>query len=62
LTALLTEVAGDRILDDPAALGKVATVAVIPPFQERYAAHRRANKVTLAKLVRQRLATCLPIA
>jgi glycogen phosphorylase len=59
LTSLLTEVAGDRILDDAMTLEKVAAVAGDSSFQERYAAHRRANKVALAKLVRQRLGIVL---
>ena len=59
LTALLTEVAGEGILDDAMALEKVAAVAGDSSFQERYAAQRRANKVSLAKLVRQRLGVVL---
>ncbi|HUI21242.1 MAG TPA: glycogen/starch/alpha-glucan phosphorylase [Methylocella sp.] len=59
LTALLTEVAGDRIFDDPTMLEKIAGVAGDSSFQERYAAQRRANKVALAKLVRQRLGVVL---
>ena len=55
LTTLLTEVVGDRILDDAMALENAAAVAGDTSFQERYAAQRRANKVALSKLVRQRL-------
>ncbi len=55
LTSLLTEVTGDRLLDDAMMLEKVAAVAGDSSFQERYAAHRRANKVALSKLVRQRV-------
>ncbi|WOJ90119.1 glycogen/starch/alpha-glucan phosphorylase [Methylocapsa polymorpha] len=55
LTSLLTEVVGDRLLDDARLLEKVAAVAGDAAFQERYAAERRANKVALAKLVRHRL-------
>ncbi|HEY8006671.1 MAG TPA: glycogen/starch/alpha-glucan phosphorylase [Methylocella sp.] len=55
LTSLLTEVTGDRLLDDAMMLEKVAAVTGDSSFQERYAAHRRANKVALSKLVRQRV-------
>ena len=40
-------------------LEKVAAVAGDSSFQERYAAQRRANKVALSKLVRQRLGVVL---
>src|ERR1700730_11186822 len=59
LTTLLTEVVGDRILDDAMALENAAAVAGDTSFQERYAAQRRANKVALSKLVRQRLGVVL---
>ncbi len=55
LTALLTEVTGDRLLDDAMELEKVAAVADDPAFQERYAAIRRANKLTLARIIQERV-------
>ena len=55
LTALLTEVVGDRLLDDATVLEKVADVAGNSAFQARYAAIRRANKTALARLVQERL-------
>jgi starch phosphorylase len=55
LTALLTEVVGDRLMDDAMVLEKVADVADDPAFQDRYAAIRRANKVALARIVQERV-------
>ncbi len=59
LTWLLTEAIGDRIFDDAMVLEKLAVFADDSSFQERYAAQRRANKVALSKLVRQRLGVVL---
>jgi starch phosphorylase len=59
LTALLMEVAGGKILDEPVHLEKVTAVAPDASFQERFAAQRRANKCALAKLVRQKLGIVL---
>lgn len=59
LTSLLTEVTGDRFLDDPEVLENIAAVAGDSSFQERFAAQRRANKVALSKIVRQRLGIVL---
>ncbi|PNG27215.1 glycogen/starch/alpha-glucan phosphorylase [Methylocella silvestris] len=55
LTSLLTEVVGDTLLDDATILEKVAPYADDAAFTERYAAIRRANKVALSALVRDRL-------
>ncbi len=55
LTALLTEITGDRLLDDAMVLEKVAAVADDPAFQDRYRAIKRANKVALTRLVLERL-------
>jgi starch phosphorylase len=55
LTALLTEVTGDRLLDDAMVLEKVAAVADDTAFQERYAAIRRANKMALARIIQERV-------
>jgi starch phosphorylase len=55
LTALLTEVVGDRLLDNAMLLEKVSAFADDSSFQERYGAARRTNKVALARLVREQL-------
>ncbi|VFU08177.1 glycogen/starch/alpha-glucan phosphorylase [Methylocella tundrae] len=55
LTSLLMEVVGDNLLDNAMVLEKVAALADDSSFQERYAAIRRANKMTLARLVQQRI-------
>ncbi len=55
LTALLTEIVGDRLLDNAMVLEKVAAVADDPAFQDRYRAIKRANKVALTRLVLERL-------
>src|SRR5215467_9937210 len=55
LTSLLCEVCGPAILDDPAALGGLAGQAEDRSLQERFAAVKRANKVRLARIIRERL-------
>ncbi|MBV9203109.1 MAG: glycogen/starch/alpha-glucan phosphorylase [Alphaproteobacteria bacterium] len=55
LTQLLCEVCGRAVLDDPAALGRLADHANDKALQERFAAVKRANKVTLARTTRERL-------
>jgi starch phosphorylase len=55
LTSLLTEVVGDRLLDDAAALADFAKVADDTAVHERLAQIKRANKQALAKLVAERL-------
>ncbi len=55
LTKLLVEVAGERVLDDPAALEALEPLAGDPQFQARVGAVRRANKIALGKLIAARL-------
>src|SRR5262249_19009455 len=55
LTRLLCEVCGPTVLDDPAALGRLADQANDKSLQERFAAVKRANKVRLARIIRERL-------
>ena len=54
LTALLVETLGDRILDDPDALGALADHAGDRALHKRFAAQRRANKAALADLILER--------
>ena len=51
LTQLLTDVAGERLLDDPEALSEFARAADDVAVHERLARIRRANKEALAQLV-----------
>ena len=55
LTALLVDVVGPRVLDDANALEGFAAAADDAGVHDRLAAIRRGNKVTLARLVAQRL-------
>src|SRR5262249_18006060 len=55
LTGLLAEAIGERVLDDPNALGELAKAADDAGVHERLAQIRRANKEALAKLVLDRL-------
>ena len=55
LTGLLTEVVGERVLDDAEALADFAKVADDTAIHERLARIRRANKEALAKLVAERM-------
>jgi starch phosphorylase len=55
LTSLLCEACGPGVLDDPAGLGRLADQAHDSALQERLAAVKRANKVVLARIVRERL-------
>lgn len=55
LTKLLCDACGTAVLDDPAALERLAGRADDPALQERCAAVKRANKFALARLVRERL-------
>jgi starch phosphorylase len=59
LTDLLCEVCGSDLLDNPAALGRLADRADDHGLQERLAAVKRANKLALARVIRDRLG--LPI-
>ncbi len=54
LTKLLVEALGEKVLDDPGHLAGLAGFADDSPFQERFAAQRRANKETLARIIRER--------
>jgi starch phosphorylase len=55
LTGLLVEAVGPEVLDDEAALEKLRPLADDAAFRERFAAVKRANKLALAGLVRDRL-------
>jgi starch phosphorylase len=55
LTRLLCEACGPVILDEPAALGRLACNADDGALQESLAAVKRATKVALARIVRERL-------
>ncbi|MBV9248879.1 MAG: glycogen/starch/alpha-glucan phosphorylase [Acetobacteraceae bacterium] len=55
LTRLLCEACGPAILDDPAALACLADRADNMALQEPVAAVKRANKLALARIVRERL-------
>ncbi|MDQ2802348.1 MAG: glycogen/starch/alpha-glucan family phosphorylase, partial [Pseudomonadota bacterium] len=51
LTRVLRDVAGDGLMDDAAALERVARSAADPALHERLIAIRRNNKVALAKVI-----------
>jgi glycogen phosphorylase len=55
LTQLLIEAIGPRVLDHEDTFGELRKLAGDAAFQERFAAQRHANKVTLAALIRQRV-------
>ena len=55
LTRLLCEVCGAAVLDDPDTLSRLADLADDTALQERLAAVKRANKLALARIVRERL-------
>jgi starch phosphorylase len=55
LTQLLCEVVGGRVLDDPAAVAGLANYGADPALQERIMRVKRANKVALARVIRERL-------
>jgi starch phosphorylase len=55
LTSLLTDVVGERLLDDADALGDFAKVADDTSVHDRFAGIRLANKQVLADLVQERL-------
>jgi starch phosphorylase len=59
LTDLLCEVCGSYLLDNPAALDRLADRADDQGLQQRLAAVKRANKLALARVIRERLG--LPI-
>ena len=55
LTQLAVETCGEAVLDDPSLLEKLADSANDPALQEDVAAVRHANKVKLARVIRDRL-------
>src|SRR5215469_330480 len=55
LTELLCETCGRAVLDDPAVLDRIGDRADDSALQERLAAVKRANKMKLARIVRERL-------
>ncbi len=55
LTKLLCEVCGPVVLDDPAALNVLGGQADDTALQDRLAAIKRANKLALSRVVRERL-------
>jgi starch phosphorylase len=55
LTSLLCEVCGAAVLDDPTALSRLADRSGDTALQERFAAVKRANKLVLSRIVRERL-------
>jgi starch phosphorylase len=55
LTRVLTEVLGDRLLDDASALTELARHAHDTGLHDRLAGVRRANKIALARLIDERL-------
>jgi glycogen phosphorylase len=55
LTSLLCDVCGAAVLDDPAALSHLADRSGDIALQERFAAVKHANKLTLSRMVRERL-------
>ena len=54
LTSLLVEAIGPEVLDRPEALAKLKPLAGDKAFQEKFAAVKRANKMALADLVKDR--------
>src|SRR6516225_5310086 len=55
LTKLLSETCGTSLLDDPAVLSRLAGQSRDAALQERFAAVKRANKMALSRIVRERL-------
>ncbi|WP_407052029.1 glycogen/starch/alpha-glucan phosphorylase [Methyloraptor flagellatus] len=55
LTALLVDTCGDKVMDDPFALADFETAKDDAGVRDRFAAIRRAKKVELAKIIRERL-------
>ncbi|HEX4943737.1 MAG TPA: glycogen/starch/alpha-glucan phosphorylase, partial [Usitatibacteraceae bacterium] len=54
LTNLIVEAVGAQFLDSPGEIGKLAPFADDAAFRARFAANRRANKVSLARLIAER--------
>jgi len=55
LTRLLCQACGEDIRDNPAAIGRLASVAKDGGLHERLRAVKRANRLTLARLIHDRL-------
>jgi glycogen phosphorylase len=55
LTQLLCEVLGERVLDDPAAIAGLADHGADPALHERLMRVKSANKIALARTIRERL-------
>ena len=55
LTQLLCEVVGGQVLDDPGAVASLAEHSTDPALQDRVMRIKRANKVALARVFRDRL-------
>jgi starch phosphorylase len=55
LTSLLIETLGEKVLDQEDSLRGLSAYADDAPFQDRFAAMRRANKLALAALIRRDL-------
>jgi len=55
LTQLLCDVLGARVLDDPAAVAGLAEHCADPALQDRLMRVKRANKIALARVIRDRL-------
>src|SRR6202040_2189 len=55
LTQLLSQVCNEDIRDNPAAIGRFAAMAEDTALHERLRAVKRANRLTLARLIHDRL-------
>src|SRR5579859_2175628 len=55
LTALLCEVCGDAVLDDPTLLRRIETHAGESAFQEKFRKVKHHNKIALARLINERV-------
>jgi len=55
LTQLLCDVLGPRVLEDPAAIAELADHGADPGLHERVQRIKRANKIALARVIRERL-------
>ncbi len=55
LTQLLCEVVGGQVLDDPGAVAGLAEHCADPALQDRVMRVKRANKIALARVIRDRL-------
>jgi starch phosphorylase len=62
LTRLLCEVVGGQVLDDPGAVADLAEHCADPALQDRVMRVKRANKVFLARLIRDRLGLAVDTA